>query len=277
MVKYREIDGGIEILNTDDFDPKSILDCGQVFRYKPTYFGYILYAGVQKVEIFCQKTIKIMCKDKNFLINYFDLNTDYAKIKLVLKKEHILQNAIEFGKGIRILKQQPLEMIISFIISANNNIPRIKGIIEKLCISFGEKFDDYYGFPTLEQLSKIDVEFFRNIGCGYRSEYLVSTIKSLQGFDLNSLYPMPTHEARKALMSLKGVGRKVADCILLFAYGKTDVFPADIWILHAYDQLNGKNNLSALKVSEYFSKRFGKYSGYAQQYMYYAKRENNIF
>ena len=274
---YKQISNGIEIINNEDFDAKNILECGQVFRFKPTVFGYILYAGVHKVEIYCQKTIKIICKDKNFLLNYFDLNTDYGKIKSVLKQKHILFNAIQFGKGIRILKQNPLETLISFIISANNNIPRIKQTIEKLCEGYGEKFEDYYGFPTLNQLSKIDVQFFKSIGCGYRSEYLVQTIKQLQNFDLNELYYMNTIEARKKLMSLKGVGRKVADCVLLFAFGKTDVFPADTWILQAYEQLHGKNNLSAEKVSEYFSEMFGDLAGYAQQYMFYAKRENKTF
>lgn len=274
---YKEIENGIEIINSNDFNIKDILECGQVFRYKTTDFGYLVYAGVHKVEIFCQKTTKIICKDKKFIIKYFDLNNDYDKIKLVLKQKHILFNAIQFGKGIRILKQNPLETLISFIISANNNIPRIKNIIEKLCEGYGEKFNDYYAFPTLAQLKKIDLDFLKKIGCGYRSEYLIETIKKLSETDLNECYNLCTSDARKKLMTFKGVGRKVADCILLFAFGKTDVFPADTWILQAYEQLTGEKCLNAVKVSEFFCDMFGDYSGYAQQYMYYAKRENNIF
>ncbi len=275
---YTELKDGIYIPNTPDFNIKDTLECGQVFRFKSTPFGFIVYSGLQKAEVYCQKEgTKIICEDKKYFINYFDLLTDYAKIKVVLKQEHNLGNALEFGKGIRILKQNPLETLISFIISANNNIPRIKNIINKLCEGYGEYKNDYYAFPTLNQLAKIDVNYFRQIGCGYRSEYLVETINALKTFDLNTLYNLPTSEARKVLMQFKGVGRKVADCVLLFAYGKTDVFPTDTWILQAYEQIYGIKEKNAVKVSEIFSKQYGKLAGYAQQYMFYAKRENNNF
>ncbi len=277
-MRFKEINDGLLIYNEDDFDIKNILECGQVFRFKSTPFGYIAYSKLHKMEIYCQKgTTKILCKDKKYLIKYFDLSTDYAKIKSVLKQEHTLGNAIEFGKGIRILKQDPLETLISFIISANNNIPRIKATIEKLCQGYGQNMGDYYAFPTLDRLAEINQEFFKQIGCGYRSEYLVKTISDLKTFDLHTLYDMPTDLARKKLMQFKGVGRKVADCVLLFAFSKTDVFPTDTWILQAYEQMYGKVEKNAVKVSEYFSKMFGNLSGYAQQYMFYAKRENNIF
>ncbi len=277
-MNYIEQSDGLFIPSCEEFNIKHILECGQVFRFKSTDFGYILYSGLHKGVVYCQKDgTKIICEDKKYFINYFDLLTDYAKIKLVLKQEHNLGNAVEFGKGIRILKQNPLETLISFIISANNNIPRIKATIEKLCEGYGQNMGDYFAFPTLEQLSKIEIQFFKQIGCGYRSEYLVQTIKDLKNFDLNSIFNLSTLEGRKALMAFKGVGRKVADCVLLFAYGKTDVFPTDTWILQAYEQLYGVKEKNALKVSEQFSKYFGKLSGYAQQYMFYAKRENNNF
>ena len=115
--------------------------------------------------------------------------------------------------------------------------------------------------------------FFKNIGCGYRSDYLVDTIQKLKDINLNELYKMDTESARKELIKLKGVGRKVADCILLFAYGKTDVFPTDTWIVQAYADEFGVTNIPAIKISEFYSKRYGNLSGYAQQYMFYAKRK----
>lgn len=269
---YEIFDDYILIKNDADFNIKHVLECGQVFRFKVQDFGYTVYSLGQKADIYCQKgTTKIFTKNKKYFIKYFDLDTDYGIIKSMLRKQ--LPEEIKFGYGIRILNQAPLEAIISFIISANNNIPRIKKTIELICERFGENCGDYYAFPTLNQLSKITEDDFKSMGCGYRSGYLVDTIKRLQDFDLNALYDMPTIDARKLLMSLKGIGRKVADCILLFGYHKGDVFPADIWIVKVYEDEFGKTGASPIKISEYYAKRFGNLSGIAQQYMYYAKRK----
>lgn len=274
MQNYRIFDDHIEVSN-EDFNIRHILECGQIFRFKERDFGYTLYTLSQKADVYCQKDCsKIYCKDKKYFINYFDLDTNYAKIKLDLKDKGDLSYEVNFGKGIRILKQNPLEMIISFIISANNNIPRIKQIIEKICENFGTKIGDYYAFPTLSQLDKISESDFRNLGCGYRSAYLVSTIKSLHDFDYMNLYSMDTLEAKQKLLELKGIGNKVADCILLFGYGKTDVFPTDTWIVKAYQEKYGDNLSNPKEISKFFTKLYGNLSGYAQQYMFYAKREN---
>jgi len=169
-----------------------------------------------------------------------------------------------------------LEMIIEFIISQNNNIPRIKGIIEKICEDYGEKIDDYYAFPTLEKLKLIPLEYFKNIKCGYRDKYLYHTISMLTPDFISSIYNMNTDLARSELMKLKGVGRKVADCILLFGYSKTDVFPTDTWVVQAYKCLYGDDNLSASDISKKFVEMYGKLSGYAQQYLFYQMREGNL-
>ena len=272
MTKYTIYKDYLEIENDDDFDIKHTLECGQVFRFKPTEFGYKLYAGVHKADIICQKhTTKIFCKSPKFFVNYFDLETDYAKIKLDLKGDDMINRGISYGKGIRILKQDPIETIISFIISANNNIPRIKSIIENICKNYGEKFDDYFGFPTLEQLSGIELEFFKEIKCGYRDKYLFETIKMLKEIDFESLKNLPTKELKTELLKLKGVGGKVADCILLFGFSKTDVFPTDTWIKKVYVEKTGDLKSSASKISEYFVNLYGKNSGYAQQYLFYEK------
>jgi len=272
-MKYEILSDGIFIPTTPDFDIRHTLECGQVFRFKPRDFGYSIYSMEHKADVYCQKDgTKIICKNKNYFINYLDLDTNYAIIKSELDKFN-LSEAIKYGAGIHILKQNPLETIISFIISANNNIPRIKKTIEKLCEGYGTKYDDYYAFPTLQQLSGVPLSFFREIGCGYRAEYLIDTIKKLKDCNFQQIKEMDTNQARKKLMELKGVGRKVADCILLFGFYKTDVFPTDTWITKVYSDEFGDNKLSAIKISEYYAEKFKNLSGYAQQYMFYAKRK----
>ncbi len=270
--KYIEKTNEIDIVDTSDFNIEHILECGQIFRYKKTYFGYIIYALDQEIQVYCQKPpIKIFAENTNFIKNYFDLYNNYANIKSDLQQSNLMNDALSYGYGIRILNQDPVEMIISFIISANNNIPRIKKIIESLCAKCGTNKGDYFAFPTIAQLSDLTTEDYRAMGCGYRSEYLVDTVKALGSwFDVRSCFDMPTTEARKYLMRLKGVGRKVADCILLFAYHKTDVFPTDTWIVQLYEELYHETK-SAAFISDYFTKIFGVNSGYAQQYLYFEK------
>lgn len=272
MLEYKIYDNYIEVIDGVDFNIKHILECGQVFRFKTTEFGYKLYAGEHKADIICQKgTTKIFCKYPKFFENYFDLKKDYAKIKSDLKSDELVKRGIDYGFGIRILKQDPIETIISFIISANNNIPRIKTIIENICLHYGTKVDDYYTFPTLEQLSKIPLEFFKEIKCGYRDKYLFETIKMLTKTNIDNLYKLPTVELKKELLKLKGVGGKVADCILLFGFSRTDVFPTDTWIKKVYVERTGDLKSSANKISEYFVNIFGENSGFAQQYLFYEK------
>ena len=176
-MKFQEFDDYIFVPNSPDFDIKSTLECGQVFRYKVRDFGYTVYSLEHKADIYCQNDgTKIFTKDKKYFINYFDFLKDYAKIKTSLSVYPYLKSAIEYGEGIRILRSDPLEMIIEFIISQNNNIPRIKTIIEKICESYGKNMGDYFAFPTLKQLKNIPLEFFSSIKCGYRDKYLFDTI-----------------------------------------------------------------------------------------------------
>ncbi len=277
-MKYREFDEGIEIYDTTDFDVKQTLECGQVFRYKVRDFGYTVYTLNQKADIYCQKGgIKIFCKDKKYFINYFDFYTNYDKIKSSLKQYPNLTTAIEYGKGIRILRSSPLEMVIQFIISQNNNIPRIRQIIEKICENYGERFDDYYGFPTLDKLKTIPLEFFTNIKCGYRDKYLYKSIQMIgDDVDLDQIDKLSTDMARQELMKLYGVGRKVADCILLFGYHKTDVFPTDTWVVKAFNQMYQTDCGDAIAISKHFVQLYGQFSGYAQQYLFYQTRESNL-
>ena len=267
----------IYITDLRDFNIQHILECGQVFRFKKVGFGYEVYSLYHKAVINCQKSVKIECDDANYFVKYFDLQNNYGIIKHTLEQNSLLKEAIKYGYGIRILKQDPLETIISFIISANNNIPRIKNIIENICAHYGKNMGDYYAFPTLEELKLIPLDFFRKIGCGYRSEYLFETIKMIgESFDLEKVNTLSTVEAEKYLCTLKGVGPKVANCILLFGYGKTDVFPTDTWIKKVYaENFNGKSK-NANVIKQFFIDMFGNLSGFAQQYLFYSKRERNL-
>lgn len=268
----------IFIPNSPDFSAKQTLECGQVFRFKTTSFGYEVYSLNHKATIICQKDgTKIVCDDTNYFVNYFDLSTDYAKIKQKLNGNAFVKDAISFGEGIRILRQDPIETIISFLISQNNNIPRIKKIIEQICECYGEKCDGYYAFPTLKKLATIPKQFFTDIKCGYRDEYLFSSIQKLaEGFNIQQIKTMPSNQANKYLTELKGVGNKVADCILLYGFYKTDVFPTDTWIKKVYSDFNpGDKNKSAVQIRNEFVKTYGNLSGYAQQYLFYSKREKN--
>ena len=277
-MKITEFDKYLLIEGLEDFNVKHTLECGQVFRYKVQDFGYTVYTLDQKADIYCQKdSIKIFTNNKKYFVNYFDFCTNYAKIKSSLGANLIMADAIQFGSGIRILRGDPLEMIISFIISQNNNIPRIKGIIEKICEGYGTNMGDYYAFPTLQQLKSIPLDFFKKIGCGYRDKYLFETIKMLGNeVKIDKIADMSTIDARQELMKLLGVGRKVADCILLFGFRKTDVFPTDTWVVKCYNSIYQTSEKSAVKISEHFVKEFGELSGFAQQYLFYKMRETQV-
>jgi N-glycosylase/DNA lyase len=274
-MKITEFDEYLLVEGLEDFNVKHTLECGQVFRYKVRDFGYTVYTSDQKADIYCQNnSIKIFTNNKKYFINYFDFCTNYAKIKSSLEANPIMKEAIKFGSGIRILRGNPLEMIISFIISQNNNIPRIKGIIEKICEAYGTNKGDYYAFPTLQQLKTIPLEFFKSIGCGYRDKYLYTTIQMLnEDISIDNITNMETKDARVELMKLLGVGRKVADCILLFGFRKTDVFPTDTWVVKCYNSIYQTNEKNAIKISEHFANLFGDLAGFAQQYLFYKMRE----
>lgn len=278
-MNYEINQNNILINDTEEFLPKHIFDCGQVFRYLNSSSGHKIFSKNSFCGlIYVYGYVTIESANPLEWVDYFDLKRDYSAIKADLTGRFgILNKAVEFGKGIRILNQDPYEMIISFIISANNNIPRIKGIIDRLCKASGENLGNgNFGFPSMEALKGKTEDFFKDLGAGYRASYLVKTIDALNnGFnlDLNSL---DTDSARRHLMKLTGVGRKVADCILLFGYHRTDTFPVDVWTERVYDDLFGFSTLSAEAKANKLCSYFGPMSGYAQQYLYYYYRENNL-
>lgn len=278
MLMIKICENKIQIEEAKNFDIKSILECGQVFRYvKYSENDY----GIFSLDKYARVTqnadkVEISTDNPQYFYNYFDLDCDYEKICKKVAVNEIMHKAIEHGKGIRILNQDLTETLFSFILSSNNNIKRIQKIIECLCIELGEKTKYGYAFPTVEALASQSKLFYCENGCGYRADYIYKSAKKFtEGFDLDALKTMTTLEARKKLMNLDGVGGKVADCILLFGLGRTDVFPVDTWIEKVYENhFSDGNKLAPQKISEFFIQKFGANSGYAQQYLFYFERES---
>ena len=270
---------GNDIILTDAkyFEPEATLCSGQVFRFGQKDGVWYVISGdkIAKICSIAPKNYKIITNDANFFVKYFDFETNYDTIINRLSETTQLRNAIKHGNGIRMLHQPLLETIISFIISANNNIPRIQKTINEICTHFGKKIEDYYAFPTLAELCTITQQDFEKFGCGYRAPYLVDTISHLAtDFDISALYDMDTNTAREKLLTLKGVGPKVADCILLFGLSRRDVFPVDTWIEKVYLQDFGGKKTNRKNITKFFVQKFGDLSGYAQQYVFYYKRKD---
>ena len=281
-----------KIENIDSFELADIFDCGQCFRWNKQNDGS--YTGIFKNNVLnVQKQrdtviFKGICNGdiEETVRDYFDLDRDYEDIKKQLSKiDENVKTSVEYGKGIRILNQDLWETIISFIISANNNIPRIKGIIERLSKAYGKEIDwngdKYYTFPTEEELKDVSVEDFRKLGTGFRDIRLYETTHMiLDGkVNLEQLQNNPnTIEVREQLLSLSGVGPKVADCILLFSTLKRfEVFPIDVWVRRVMNELYIKNpdenKVNKKEIEKLAKEKFGNLAGIAQQYLFYWKRE----
>lgn len=268
--------------SSEFFNIKDTLECGQVFRFIAEGNGYLIYSKDKcaYVENKGETTdITVENADYEYFYNYFDLARDYAKIYRDAKEYNveILSLSAERGKGIRLLNQDVIETAFSFIVSQNNNIKRIKGIIEKLCHSLGEKKSfmgrEYYAFPSVEKMSNAPLSLYKEIGLGYRAPYILEFAKSLNsGLDVISYKELEEKELRKKLISIYGIGPKVADCIMLFGYKKTTSFPVDTWIEKVYrENFNGKLT-SREKIAECFTNTFKENSGYIQQYLFHYKR-----
>lgn len=261
------------------FSIKDTLECGQVFRFKPYSGGYIIMSA-DKLAYLYETGDKVIIDGDDYFYDYFDLGKDYAKIvtEVINYNVPFITAACEKYKGIRILKQAREEALISFIISQNNNIPRIKSIIERLCENLGEKKCyngiEYYSFPSIEKMAAKDQSFYKSIGLGYRAEYIDLTAKSLANGTLNleNLSKLSTSELRRELLKTKGIGEKVADCVIFFGFGRTDSFPVDTWIEKFYKEDLKGELVDRKKMSYELVDRFKQNSGYVQQYVFHAKR-----
>lgn len=281
-----------KLKNVESFELRDIFECGQCFRWNKQKDGS--YTGVFKNNVLNVKKNKDeiifegICENEiqQTVENYFDLNRNYEKIKEQLSKiDQNMKKSIEYGNGIRILNQDLWETIISFIISANNNIPRIKGIIERLSEKYGDeikyKGNKYYTFPTPEQLKNVTVEEYRKLGLGFRDIRLYETTKMIlnKQVDIENMKNNPnTIEVREELLKLSGVGPKVADCILLFSDLKRfEVFPIDVWVRRVMNDLYIKNEdetkVNKKQIEKIANEKFGDLAGLAQQYLFYWRRE----
>ena len=276
--------------NCKSFEPEHIFDCGQCFRWNKEENGS--YTGVFKHNVINVKRendkiiFRGICRGdiKEECIKYFDLDRDYEKIKDKLSKvDENLKASIKHGIGIRILNQDLWEALISFIISANNNIPRIKGIIERLAKNYGDKIiwnnKDYYTFPTPEQLKKASVADFRKLGLGFRDVRVYETTKIVND-NKNILQELKNekdvNKLREKLLKFPGVGPKVADCIMLFALNKLEVFPIDVWVRRVMNEIYIKNDdetkVNKKQIEKLAKEKYGNLAGIAQQYLFYWRR-----
>ena len=273
-----------------NFNIKQILECGQCFRWEKV--GELNYIGVahgRVIEVI-QEDDKVTILNtneedfNNIWLDYFDLKRDYSEIKAGLAHDEILGKSVEYGYGIRLLNQEHFELLISFIISARNSIPSIMKTIKKISQKWGTpieyKGNTYYTFPTPEQLKDATEEEIKETGASFRSKYIVDTIakvnESSYDFDLERISELNADECHTALQNFKGVGSKVADCIMLFSMRKYSAFPVDVWVKRAMIFFYGAEDASLNKIRIFARDKFGELAGFAQQYLFYYARENKI-
>lgn len=260
---------------SDPFSLSQTLDCGQAFRFEELANGR--WGGVAcnrylELEITADQTVVLYDVNEkefeNIWRDYFDLDRDYSEIIEKISTNEVLKNASEYGKGIRVLNQPPWETLCSFIISQNNNIKRIKGIISRLCETYGEETPGGYTFPTAEKLASLSPEDLAPLRAGFRAKYIIDAAKKVANGEVNldTLKDLPYGEAQAELLKIKGVGPKVADCALLFSHRHIDAFPKDVWIKRALTVLFGGE----------LPKEAVPYAGIVQQYIFFYARETKL-
>lgn len=283
-----EEENRVIIKEVRDFNPVHIFECGQCFRwnrqadgsYTGVAMGRVINVGMAGDDVvLTNSTIQDFI---NIWFDYFDLGRDYGQIKALLSKDPVMEKAINFGYGIRLLRQDIWETLISFITSANNMIPRIMKTVEAMSRAYGDEIvyngDIYYTFPHAASLSDLSADKLSFCGGGFRCKYMVESARMVKGREvvLEDLRRMDTKSARDKLMQLPGVGPKVADCVLLFSGTKDDVFPTDVWVKRIMEELYFKREASFREIREFAETCFDGLSGIAQQYLFYYARENRI-
>lgn len=284
-MKYIQKDNEIIMTNFDSFNIEEILECGQCFRFykiENMHYTIIAYGKVLNIKQDESQVIFYPCNKEDFetiWIDYFDLNTDYNKIKNILKQDETVNKAIQYAQGIRILNQEPFECLISFIISQNNRIPMIKQVIQNISKTYGKQQGEYYLFPTLDELKKATPEQLKLCKTGFRDKYILDAIKNINDgtVNLQNLFNISSDDAKTELLKIKGVGTKVADCVLLFSLKKNDVFPTDVWVKRVMEYFYFNMEDTSIKTIHNFAKeKWGDFAGYAQQYLFYYARSKKI-
>ena len=277
-------------LDVKCFNLKYTLECGQCFRWNKidenTYIG-VVKDRVLKVRQEGNKIFIKSDKEENLekvVRYYFDLDRDYEKLekKIVLIDDNIAK-AVKNTSGLRNLNQDFFEMLISYIISANNNIPRISKSVNEISKRYGKEIEfegqRYYLFPTPDELRDVTIDEFRECGVGFRDKYIYETVEKINNkeIDLEQMQKLDTEKLKAALLSLMGVGPKVADCILLFSCARQEVFPIDVWVQRIMRRLYYNNEeVSKNEILRYARENFGENAGIIQQHLFYNVRENMI-
>lgn len=274
-----------------NLDLKQIFECGQAFRWELTTEGKWLGVVGNRVALCWQEEERLLIEPLNheagqretaFWRHYFDLDRDYEALKATLyERSPDLEDALAFGSGIRILNQDFFEMTMTFILSSNNHIPRIKQLVERLSESYGQPIHRigervFYSFPSPEALAGAQLEDLRQLGLGYRDAYVLETARAItadaKGFE--ALKKLSFQEAKASLLTLSGVGPKVADCILLFGLGRHEAFPIDTWVKKTLVRRYQLEAASQKAIEAFVEARFGDLKGFAQQFLFYFEREN---
>lgn len=293
IIEYRgyKITGGknrVIVENVNDFNPLHIFECGQCFRWLSQPDGS--YTGVAK-----GRAINVSYNDgklelyntsieefKTLWFDYFDFGRDYSLVKEKVMKDEVMKEAVSFGSGIRLLKQDIWETLISFIISANNRIPMIMKTVNAISEAYGKEIEmdekKYYAFPGFGELSRSTIGKLELCRGGFRCKYILGTSKMIDEGEMNldRLASMDTKDAREYLKRFPGVGPKVADCTLLYSGTKYDVFPTDVWVKRLMEELYFKRETGFAEIQSFARDYFGEYAGFAQQYLFYYARENKI-
>ncbi|MBR6688509.1 MAG: 8-oxoguanine DNA glycosylase [Clostridia bacterium] len=276
-------------LKIECFNLKYTLECGQCFRWEQIdeneYIGIIqdrvirIKQGNGKVYVWSSLKDNL----EEVVKEYFDLNTDYKELEESISKLDVnVKESLKYSSGIHILNQPLFETIISYIISANNNIKRISRSVKDISKKYGKKVifenKEYYLFPTLEEIKDITTDDLLACGTGFRARYIKNTIKYFEENIefLKCLEKENTEEAKKMLTSLMGIGPKVADCILLFALKRSEVFPIDVWVKRIMEKLYFKKETNIKEISSFAKDKFGEYAGIVQQHLFHNVREGNI-
>lgn len=273
----------IVIKGIDNFNLHDTVTCGQIFRFTCEEDNSYTIVIKDRVINISQNDSELLVKSsneenlENVIREYFDLDRDYEKINnelIHLNKD--IKETVDKCNGLKMIKQDYFETLIAYIISANNRVFMIANCLNNIAKEYGKRVDfegkDYYLFPDSAPLSKVTRKKFRDLKVGFRDEYIVDVVRKVNAGELNleNIADMPTEEAMKLLMQNKGIGEKVASCILLFAYFKTDVFPIDTWVKKY--MLDNYNVEGVKNIKEFAIKNYGKYSGIAIQYMFHARR-----
>lgn len=280
----------IVIEEIEHFDLKQTLECGQCFRYECISDNeYLVIAKNRTLHIKQEDNIlffynSTMEEVQSIWCPYFDLNRDYGTIKKWLnERDNLIGEAIEQKSGVRILNQEFFEMLITFIISQNKQIPHIMQIVERISERFGEYIGEwngkkYYSFPTPEVLSKATEQDFLDMKAGFRAKYLVDACRKVVSQELceNELRQMNYGEALEKIQIVKGIGEKVGNCILLFGLGRREAFPIDVWMIRILERLYFDEPVKKDEMQAFAKEHFGEYGGYAQQYLFYYARDNRV-